>query len=490
MSVSISHKKTKKNTSVKKVSTTVPQQLITKENTPRIFFLDELNTELKTLILTEDNISMYQEKNRYINSEDFMRDLIAEIEKTTLPTQSLTNKKDKYDKIIQKLGVLIMNYVVSHSGKLAKPMHYDFTCSYVNLEDIYFSQDTVKMKLTDYTYINDIICDTLKTPIKIVFDDENNIYFTGYWGLEEMKEFPDEIYHYSNYIPMIEVIDNHYVYTTINNRRLVTIYLLLYSLIENKHAKFKYLSNFLTYDIIEDVKAYFGINNIYIPVVIYDSKKCAPHYLMAYSLLSPPSYLVKEDMTECYKNICRDGDSTKCKWENFLKYRYSNQRSWQWTSEPDNEFIYGSPFIPYTNRVSTGKKVLPDVFSIPERPLPHPKLVFHSKSEKDYHKLLKRLFGDTFQDKYASSKTNICIPPVSEGECHSKEVNNTYMSLSRMNAKKNAKKRKINLRRMISDAVLSPDTPIRPHLTKTARFSVWNLKSSSSPRSSTRKRSK
>ncbi len=459
-----------------------------------ITILNKLNEIIKSNadFITPENVHQYERYEYIINSDEFISSIIKE--------DISKSKKQSYSKIISTLSNLLLQYKQKQfEGQLEKPMRYNFKCSYVNLKDIYFSQDTVTLKL-DYTYINNLICEYINSPIRIV-TIENNVFFTGYWGLEGVKDFSDEKYIRSEYIPMIEVIDNSVVYTTINNRRLVTIYLLLYSLMKDKRVKFRYLSNFLTYDIIDDFKEMFKVLDIYIPVVIYNANSCAPYYLMDYQdKIFPPKTFIDENMTNCYKNICREGDDTNCKWQNFLKYRFTNQKSWGLIDD-ESEFKYGSPFIPYINRISKGK-VLPDIFTIPKTPLSAPTFEFESRKLSDYTGMIDKLFkkfGKSSKD-YNITPNNICIPYNKNCECLHEQIEMPVKDIYII-SKKNAKKRKDELKK-IPDIILSPDTfmlksPIRTRsmtrrkskskskskskkikITKTKKFGVWDLTSS------------
>ena len=420
-------------------------------------YLEESITKLQGIIeINKDNIDDYEQLYSQFITDENMIKYVNTFSKT---------KKKTIVKNIDKLKDLIDKYNLSKisKGKLEKPINYNFTCSYVKLENIFFSQDTISFS-NKYKTMNDVICQTIdKTPIKIVFY-ENNIYFIGYWGLEKFKQYSDENYHYSNYIPMIEVVNNRYIYTTINNRRLLTIYLLLNSLINNKYKKFKYLSNYQTFDIINDVKTIFNIDNIYIPVVIRKSTHCAPPYLLDYNKYDPPKYLTEQNMLDCYKNTCVNDTPDNCKWKNFLEYRYNNQKSWQWSGSDADDFKYGSSFIPYTNRVSTTHKVKPNELNIPTTILPKPIYEFKSVNEGDYMILLQFLFNKISINQFIRKDNNICYfneKFIENCRCEEQEEDIKSIKSNPTISAKNAKERKKLIKEQIADAVLSEDTPLK-----------------------------
>ena len=86
------------------------------------------------------------------------------------------------------------------------PVNYNFNFSYVNMIDIYYSQSSVFIKNWDKIYhdTNSSICNTTKTPLKIVFQN-NDIYIIGFFGINWPTD--ENIYDINTLYPILEVYD-------------------------------------------------------------------------------------------------------------------------------------------------------------------------------------------------------------------------------------------------------------------------------------------
>jgi hypothetical protein len=174
--------------------------------------------------------------------------------------------------------------------KLIKDMDYNIRIDYVKLEDINFSQDTIDGDYAGfYRHSHNIVkCDNINKPVNLLFVKNGDLFdinINGFFGIEREND-PSKKYEFSPFYPVIEVVDygDDHPYITINNRRLHLIYMLLKSISAEGSVKFGSLGGIPTRDLIDDIKIKLSarglpINNIFVPVVIYNSTGIAPNYL-------------------------------------------------------------------------------------------------------------------------------------------------------------------------------------------------------------------
>ena len=212
----------------------------------------------------------------------------------------------------------------------ADALDYDTSFQYVNILDIYFSQDTVTKDINEFRTTMNVRC-AKNDPIRFVLH-ENNIYVVGFWGKEKKPKPENEV---GLTYPLIEVV-NYYKerpYIVITNRRLFTVYAKLYSIASNDcNLQDPTLSLNITrkyiVDVVSKIKEYFsyvGINvhNIFIPVIMYRSTA---------SRSRGETYgdFIRERL-ETQTSFCR----TKVDYDTRIRCSEINQ------------FIYGSPIIPF-----------------------------------------------------------------------------------------------------------------------------------------------
>ena len=207
-----------------------------------------------------------------------------------------------------------------------KPMSYDHTIHYVQLQDISFSQLTVNQNMKR-DLINQIKCDTSK--LKLVFtllpDDlspqssQFDVYIAGFFG-QELERQPGSKAH-SPQIPLIEVVYRKSLprYISINNRRLYSIHTLLYAL--TRQTRDVAAKNHMQHNG-KDIDWNIGhfketmlknynieVKNIYCPVLIHDETEEVPRYLI-------PSYTMMRGKKS-------DASVT---WGNYLSARFKMQQ--------------------------------------------------------------------------------------------------------------------------------------------------------------------
>ena len=175
-----------------------------------------------------------------------------------------------------------------------QPITYNTTLKYINIEDVNFSQDSVTIFESNqkFSTLDKIRC--FGTPIRIIFVKSSSssyeIYVVGFFGEEQNYDKTNPNYKIPEYFPLIEVVDfetnerdpdpEDKPYVTINNRRLLLIYMLLYSIakMNRKYIDEKYvsLSRQNTHELIKNIKDLFRkkqgiiVDNIYIPVIIHN----------------------------------------------------------------------------------------------------------------------------------------------------------------------------------------------------------------------------
>jgi hypothetical protein len=172
-----------------------------------------------------------------------------------------------------------------------QPIKYDTTLNYINIEDVNFSQDSVTIPESKqiFSTLDKIRC--FGTPIRIIFvksssSSSYDIYIVGFFGEEQNYDKINPNFILPEYFPLIEVVDfetnerdtEPQPYVTINNRRLLLIYMLLYSIakMNRKYIDEMYssLSRQNTHELIRNIKDLFRkkqgiiVDNIFIPVII------------------------------------------------------------------------------------------------------------------------------------------------------------------------------------------------------------------------------
>jgi len=268
--------------------------------------------------------------------------------------------------------------------KLIKNMDYNIRIDYVKLEDINFSQDTIDGDYAGfYRHSHNIVkCDNIKKPVNLLFvktGDSFDINVNGFFGIEKEND-PSKEYEFSPFYPVIEVVDygDDHPYITINNRRLHLIYMLLKSISAEGSVKFGSLGGIPTRDLIDDIKIKLSaqglsINNIFVPVVIYNSTDFSPNYLkpsiskgraaeadpVPVSRSAAAAAAQRDDFGEVADansapsrnggpsangGAGRPADATpRWTWDDFLSWRFLRQPLFN----KEAPKIYGAPILPY-----------------------------------------------------------------------------------------------------------------------------------------------
>jgi hypothetical protein len=304
-----------------------------------------------------------------------------------------------------------------------QPMDYTFRMDYVNILNVYFSQDNVTPSPQDKTNASSqdrLRCSILSQKIKFIFKDKS-IYVIGFFGREQEKA--DSVkYQWPPQQPIMEVVDvsmeetSPLPYITINNRRLYKIYLFLVAIAmkyEGDHMiRMSSLAGFSIDNIVESIKRGFFenysnivIENIYIPVVILNKDERIPRYLS------------EEPDIQTWSNFLLDRIS---KQQLFCKKKFASSKRVKGSSSvtlPQEKcsptdivepFHLGSPIIPYVAKTSgAGSHFTPYEFRnrIPQEPL-----FFDSTGPGDYNAMLTQLFNIISIQKF-SERFCIASPP-------------------------------------------------------------------------------